>query len=216
MKDKWMILGTEFANCPCDHGCPCQFNSPSTHGHCAAISGIQIEEGYYNDTSLDGVKFVVLFKWPGEIPDGNGTSQLIIDEGANEKQREAIDRIAHGESTEPGATHFSVFASTVTETLDTLYAPIDLDIDVARRKAHIRIEGMVESTGSSLINPFTNEEDRRGIYNPGGFEYVYAEVGSASTKASTGLDLNFKDSYGHYCVLHMNQDGVIRDQKVPV
>ena len=32
MSDRWMLRGTQFANCNCDWGCPCQFNSPTTHG----------------------------------------------------------------------------------------------------------------------------------------------------------------------------------------
>ncbi|MCZ6674242.1 MAG: DUF1326 domain-containing protein, partial [Verrucomicrobia bacterium] len=136
MEDKWMIRATQFGNCPCSHGCPCQFNSPSTYGFCEAVVGIIIEEGYFNDTSLNGVKFSMLLKWPGEIADGNGKFQLIVDESANEDQREAINKIAKGESTAPGATHFWVFASTMSEVLDTIYAPIELSIDIEARRAH--------------------------------------------------------------------------------
>jgi len=38
-------------------------------------------------------------KWPGEIAEGNGRMQAIIDEGANAAQREALRKILHGEST---------------------------------------------------------------------------------------------------------------------
>jgi len=106
MSDKWMIRAKEFANCNCNYGCPCQFNSPSTHGCCEAIVSISIEEGYFNDTKLDGLNFVGIFKWPGEIVEGNGRSQIIIDERADKDQREAIRKIAHGESTAPGL-HYS-------------------------------------------------------------------------------------------------------------
>jgi hypothetical protein len=120
MSDKWMLRGKEFTNCNCAYGCPCQFNSPSTHGFCEAVASALIEEGYFNDTRLDGLSFCILLKWPGEIANGNGRSQLIIDERANEKQREAINKIAHGESTAPGATHYFVFYSTMSEVLETL------------------------------------------------------------------------------------------------
>jgi hypothetical protein len=55
MPDRWMIRGTQFANCNCAWGCPCQFNSPTTHGHCEAIEAGHIEEGDYNGTRLDGL-----------------------------------------------------------------------------------------------------------------------------------------------------------------
>ena len=210
VKDTWMIRGREFSNCNCAYGCPCQFNSPSTHGFCEAIGNIIIDEGSFNDTKLDGLCFVGIFKWPGEIAAGNGKSQIIIDERANAAQREAINKIAHGESTAPGATHFYVFNSVVTQQLDTLYAPISMEIDIAGRKARTAVKGVGESKGDPLINKFTGKEDRRGIYLPDGFEYTFAEVGSGSTNVKAGLELSLSSTYGQFCALHMNQDGVIR------
>jgi hypothetical protein len=208
-----MINAKEFSNCNCAYGCPCQFNSRSTHGFCEAIVSVLIEEGYFNNTKLDGLCFVGICQWPGEIADGNGRSQFIIDERANEKQREAIRKIAHGESTAPGATHFYVFNSTVSETLETLYASIMMEIDIDARCAHTRIEGLVESRGEPLINPFNGQEDRKGIYLPGGFEYTYAEIGSGSSRVTAGLQLGLSNTHGHFNLLHMNQDGVIRDKQ---
>jgi hypothetical protein len=215
MNDKWMIQAREYSNCNCAYGCPCQFNSRSTNGFCEAIANVLIEKGNFNDIKLDGLSFVGIFKWPGEIADGNGRSQLIIDERADKKQREAIRKIAHGESTAPGATHFYVFNSTVSEALETLYAPIDMKIDIEARQARIRIKGLVESRGEPLINPFSGKEDRKGIHIPGGFEYTYAEVASGNSRVTAGLQLGLSNTYGQFCMLHMNQDGVIRDQKLP-
>lgn len=215
MQDKWMIRAKEYSNCNCAYGCPCQFSSPSTHGFCEAIASIWIEEGHFNETKLDGLGFVGIFKWPGEIADGNGRSQFIIDERADQKQREAIGKIARGESTAPGATHFYVFNSVVSETLETIYAPIKMEIDIEARRAHTRIEGLVESKGEPLINPFSGQEDRKGIHLPGGFEYIYAEVGSGNSRVTAGLQLGLSNSFGMFCMLHMNQDGVIRDQELP-
>lgn len=214
MSDKWMIRAKEYSNCNCAHGCPCQFNSPATHGFCEAIGNVLIEEGYFNDTKLDGLKFVGIFKWPGQIADGNGRSQIIIEERATEKQRQALNKIAHGESTAPGTTHFSVFNSVVAETLPTLYAPIKMEIDIEARRAHIHINGLVECKGEPLINPFSGKEDRKGIYLPGGFEYTYAEVGNGSSRVTAGLQLGLTNTYGQFCYLHMNQDGVIHGKEL--
>ena len=213
MQDKWMIKAREFSNCNCAYGCPCQFNSPATHGFCEAIGCILIDEGYFNNIKLTGLKFVGIFKWPGQIADGNGQSQIIIDERADKKQREAIWKIAHGESTAPGATHFYVFNSVVTKRLETLYAPISMEINIEARRAHTTIEGLVECRGEPLINPFSGQEDRRGIYNPSGFEYTYAEVSSGTTRATAGLQLGLTNTYGQFCYLNMNQDGVIRGKQ---
>lgn len=210
MRDQWMIRGREFSNCNCAYGCPCQFNSPSTHGFCEAIASTIIEEGYFNDISLDGLCFVMLLKWPGEIADGSGEQQLIIDERASSEQREAIDKIAHGESTAPGATHYFIFNSTMSKVHDVLYAPIDLNIDIEARCGQVTIEGLVESVGKPLIDPFTGKEYRAAIHLPDGFEYTIAELGSADSRVTADIELALHDSYGQFNLIHMNQDGIIR------
>lgn len=212
MADQWMIRGSQFANCNCDFGCPCQFYAKTTHGFCEASNSVIIEEGHFNDISLDGLCFVLLVQWPGEVAEGNGRQQVIIDERANPEQREAIRKISHGESTAPGSTHFFIFNSTMSEVHEPLYAPIDISIDVEARRAHIEIEGLVKSTGSPLKNPFSGEEMKKGIHLPRGFEYTYAEVGSGNTKATSHIELDLNESHGHFNILHMNQDGVIHRQ----
>lgn len=210
MSDKWMIRGISYGNCNCAWGCPCQFGSPTTHGNCEAVLCGHIEEGHFNDTSLDGLNWALLVYWPGEIADGDGTEQVIIDERADNDQREALRKILHGESTTPGATHFFVYSSTMSTVLDTLYAPFDLSIDVEGRTADVKIDGLVRSTGRPIISSFTGEPVRSRIHLPGGFEYTYAEMGNASTTADAGIQLDLNDSYGQFNVLHMTQDGVVR------
>jgi len=210
MSDKWSIRGKEFSNCNCAYGCPCQFGSPTTYGNCEAMAAGVIEEGHFNKTRLDGLNWVMLLYWPGEIADGGGTQQAIIDERADAEQREALGKILHGESTAPGTTHFSVFNSTMSKVLETLYAPIELSIDVEARQAHVEIPGMVESTGSPIVDRFSGGEFRAGIGLPNGFEYTYAEMGSGTSKVSAGIKLDLSESYGQFNILHMNQDGVIR------
>jgi len=210
MNDQWMIRGSEFSNCNCAFGCPCQFNSPTTNGFCEAIGSAMIEEGNFNDISLDGLCFVMLLKWPGEVADGNGQQQLIIDERANPEQREALRKIAHGESTAPGTTHFYVYNSTMSKVHDTLYAPIEMSIDVEARHGHTKIEGLVESVGTPLVDPFSGEESKARIHLPNGFEYTYAEMGAGTSKITADIELDLTNSYGQFNILHMNQDGVIR------
>ena len=210
MADRWMIRGPGFTNCNCDWGCPCQFGAPTTHGHCEAVTCGHIEEGYFNDTKLDGLNWALTVYWPGEIAQGNGREQAIIDERADEQQREGLRKILHGESTAPGATHFFVFNSTMSEVLDTLYLPIELSIDIDGRTADLKIQDLVESTGRPIISPFNGEPVRSRINLPDGFEYTVAEMGNASTKARGAIELDLKDSYGAFNILHMTQDGVVR------
>jgi hypothetical protein len=168
-----------------------------------------IEEGSFNETKLDGLDWALLLYWPGEIAQGEGKEQAIIDERADPAQREALKKILHGEST-AGVTHFVVYNSTMSTVLDTLYAPIDVSIDVEGRTASVKIGDLVESVGAPIISAFDGSPVRSRINLPDGFEYTYAEMGNGSTKARAGIELDLADSYGQFNVLHMNQDGVIR------
>jgi hypothetical protein len=208
--DRWTLRGLEYTNCNCALGCPCQFNAPTTHGHCEAIAAGVIDEGHFNDTRLDGLRWGLLLQWPGEIAEGNGRMRTIIDERGSPAQREALRKILHGESTKPGATHFFVFRSTMSEVLDPLYAPIELSIDVPARRATLRVPGVVDSDGSPIVDPHSGHEHRVQIQLPNGFEYTVAEVGTGRTRARGGIELSLEGSHVHFNALHMNQDGVIR------
>jgi hypothetical protein len=210
MADRWMIRGLEYSNCNCNVGCPCQFNSPSTHGHCEAIAAGTIEEGSFNETRLDGLRWSLFAKWPGEIAEGKGRLRVVVDERADAKQRAALVKILQGESTKPGGTHFAVFRSTMSEVLDPLFAPIDLSIDMEARRARLRIPNLAESDGSPIVDPFSGNEHRARIELPNGFEFTRAEVGKGTTRVQGPIELRYEDSHAHINVLHVNQDGVIR------
>src|SRR5438067_5270623 len=80
---KWDVKATEFANCNCSYGCPCQFNALPTHGNCRAVAGYQIHQGHFGNVRLDGLRAVALWAFPGPVHQGNGTMQLVIDERAD-------------------------------------------------------------------------------------------------------------------------------------
>ena len=210
MSDTWELHGTAFSNCNCDWGCPCQFNSLSTHGHCQFTSGGYIEKGYFNDISLADLHWAIIGAWPGEIAEGNGRQQAIIDEKATHAQREALRKILYGESTEPGTTHFSVFASMCSELLEPLYLPIDFAINIAERTGYIKVPGVMEVTSNPIIDEFSGEPFHAAISRPkGSFEYTYAEIGSASSKVTGEIALELNNSYGQFNELHFNQNGII-------
>src|SRR5215468_5659233 len=96
------IKAREFVNCNCSYGCPCQFNGLPSYGNCEAVSAMQIDEGIHGNTRLDGLRFVGIFRWPGAIHEGKGEAAVVIDERANEAQRNAFLRILTGQDTEAG------------------------------------------------------------------------------------------------------------------
>jgi hypothetical protein len=173
------------------------------------LSG-EIEEGHFNDVTLDGLQWVLLLKWPGEIKDGGGMVQAIIEARATPEQGEALTKILYGQSTAPFGTHFFGYNAMADTVLDPIYRPIDMSINIEGRLAHTKIDGIVESEGRPSIHPVNGSEVRSRIHLPNGFEYTYAEMATGVSTVTGAIELDFNGSYGQFNILHMNQDGVVR------
>ena len=209
----WEFKGRELVNCSCEYGCNCQFNGLPDKGHCQAVAGIQIDEGHHGDTRLDGLKIAAIFKWPGAIHEGNGEAIAFVDKRADEAQRGALLRIMTGQDTDPFATMFAVYASTVTKMNEPVFIDIDFEVDVDGRRGRLSIPGYVEMSGEPIRNKVTGEEARAQIVLPAGFEYEVADIGSASSRTTGGpMQVDFKDSYGQFAHLHLNSHGVVRSR----
>lgn len=204
----WEIRAREMANCNCAPGCPCQFNSRPTSGDCRAVVGIEIDTGRFGETRLDGARVILIASWPGAIHEGHGTAQIIVDQTCSQDQRSALLRILGGEETAPGATVFNVFASTMETVHDPIYLPVELDIDVERRRGTVRVEGIVQSEGSPIVNPVTGQEHRARIDLPHGFEYRIAEVARGTSRVMGSLAFEHTDGHAHFAHLHLTGQGV--------
>jgi len=208
---EWELKGRELANCTCDYGCNCQFGGLPDKGHCHASFGLIIDEGHHGDTDLGGLRIGAIFKWPGPIHEGHGECVAFVDERADDAQRNALLTIMTGGDTDPMATMFAVFASTVETMHEPQFVPMDLAIDVEGRKARIRIGDLIEVDGEPIKSPVDGREVRALIYLPDGFEYEYADIGSASTRARGPVPLELKSSYGQFANVHLDSHGVVRN-----
>jgi hypothetical protein len=206
----WEIRGTELINCSCSYGCPCQFNALPTRGFCEAIGAISIEQGHYGNVRLDGLRIGVVFKWPGPIHEGHGKCQPAVDAKATAEQREALLKIMSGQDTDPFATMFAVYATTVDKVYDPIFTDIAYDVDVDRRRAEVRVAGLFDMHAEPIRNPVTGDEHRVRIDLPHGFEYELAEVGAGTSRSQGALEVDLKDSYAQFARLHMNGQGLIR------
>lgn len=206
----WEIKAKEFANCNCAYGCPCQFNALPTNGNCEAVVAMEIERGHYGDIKLDGLRMGGIFQWPGAVHEGHGKCQPFVDVRADEKQREALLKIMSGQDTEPMATMFAVYFSTLEKVYDPIFAPIEFEVDVDGRKGRYVVPGLVEARGEPIKNPVTGAEHRVRIELPHGFEYELAEIGSGTSKTRGHIRLDLNSSYGQFAYLHLNNQGVVR------
>ena len=205
----WEIQGTELMNCNCSYGCPCQFNALPTHGHCAAM-------GRSRSTAATTATWCSTASGSRSCssgrgrPRGRGRCQPIVDERASPAQREAVLKIMTGQDTDPFATMFSVYASTLEQAFDPIFARIDFDVDVDARRGRIHVDGVFDLAGDPILNPVSGAEHRARIDLPHGFEYELAEIGSGTSRSQGHIPLTLDGSYAQFARLHLNNHGVVR------
>lgn len=205
----WRIQGIDISTCNCAWGCPCQFMSLPTQGHCQAAVAIRVDHGHFGDTPLDGLAFGGLFKWPGPIHEGNGEVQPIVDERASDAQRAALLKIMSGEETEAGATIFNVFAATYARVHPPLFAAIEVACDPDARDARVVVPGVLELQVEPIRNPVTGEPVRVRIDMPAGFEFDQAEAASSRVRTlEAPFPLAWESRHAHLAHIDMSGAGV--------
>lgn len=206
----WRMQGVEFATCNCNWGCPCQFSALPSHGKCEAVVAMRIERGHHNQVSLDGLCWAGTFAWPKAIHQGNGRCQVFIEDKATAEQRAALLRILAGEDTEPGATVFSVFASTISEMHEPQFVPITFSVDVDKREAQVNISGVLEASGEPIRSPVDGAPQEVRLVLPKGFEFSEAQMGSGSFQTQGAIKIASQQGHGHFAHLHFTGQGVVR------
>ncbi len=204
----WEIRGAKISACNCNYGCPCQFNAPPTHGRCEGVDVLEIEEGHFGDISLDGLRVGMLAGWPGEIHEGDGVGQVIIDERADEAQREALYKIVSGEEQEP-TTAFSIYASTMHEDYAALYKPIEMRSDLEARTAAVFIPGVVEIEVQPIRDAVTGEPHHARVVLPHGFEFNEAELANASFTALGEFTFDYKERSAIFSRFAYGPQGIV-------
>lgn len=207
----WELEGVEIVTCNCDWGCPCQFNARPTQGNCHASAAFAIEKGRFGDTPLDGIRFVVLFAFPGAIHEGHGQAALIVDERADEAQRAAVHAIFRGEETDPGAIIFNVFSNVVETYHEPMRGRIEFAADIARREGRFSVAGLVAAEVAPIRNPVTGEPHQARVTLPHGFEYHEAEFASSEvrTDASAPIALAWSGRHAHFARLRWTRHGPV-------
>jgi hypothetical protein len=203
MKGEWL------KNCGCAYGCPCDFNALPTRGSCQGMVAMRIEEGHFDDTDLSGLTFAVMVDFPGALHLGNGTAQAVIDERANPKQREALLTIVSGKEQAEG-TLFHIFSLITSNVLEPLFKPIEFTFDLDKRRASLRIPGVLETQSEPIKNPVTGAEHRIRVVMPEGFEHHEGEVASArSLKANGQINYSFENSHSTLAHVEHTPAGVV-------
>ena len=204
----WMIKGPKIASCSCDYGCPCEFNAPPTRAPCEGLECMHIEEGYFADVRLDGLRVASAYRWPGAVHLGGGVAQGFIDERADKAQRRALLTILSGGEQAPD-TVFNIYGSTIDTEYDPIFTPIEFACDMEKRVAKFTVPGILEMSTEPIRNPVTGKKHRARIQLPEGFEFRQAEMASGSFKGMGEIKYQHQSRYGALFHVAYGPDGII-------
>jgi hypothetical protein len=170
----WNLKGQVVIACNCDYGCPCNFNARPTTGKCEGGWTWHVAEGECEGVPLGGLNFSVYANWPAAIHDGNGEAVILVDERADDAQREAIATLVRGEVGGP----WGVLAWT----WPTVHGPMPVkyDADFAGLDTRLRAGDVLELQLGPIRNPVTGVEARPGVVLPQGIIVKEAELGASS------------------------------------
>lgn len=197
-KVKWALEADYLQACNCDYGCPCEFEAPPTAGYCDGIGAWRINRGHYGDVSLDGLGLGELLHSPGPLHEGNCTIAWLIDEKANEQQREALVKIAGGEA---GGIPFEILAQLTSKAPEPQFVPFEFNIN--GKESSVKMGDVGAIALESIRNPVTGDPEDIRIEHGTGFIFKGADAVSAKEcRASFGeLTFSYPDKCGYVTLI---------------
>jgi hypothetical protein len=176
---KWKTSGDFFDVCSCNIPCPCTFAQTPTYGDCETVLAYHIKNGYYGETSLDGLNVLALSYFKGNIGAGETKSSIasFVDERANRQQREALQMIFTGKA----GGFMAEFAKLIEDVRAMNFAPIKFEIADDLSYWSAEIPEKVIAKAEALGGPMTPTGKRVQTLNPPG-----SEVGPSGTVATGG------------------------------
>lgn len=210
----WKLEAKRLTSCSCDYGCPCEFNGRPTRNPCEGVEAFEIVEGHFGDVPLDGLRLAGIFHWPGAVHEGDGSYIPVIDERADEAQRDALLRIMSGEEQEP-TTMFNIYGSTLEHEYDPVFAPIEFEWNIDERTGRVKVPGVLESNLEPIRNPVTGKEHHAAIKLPAGFEFREAEAVSSTFRSEREVGGEYNQVYGFLTYAGYGPYGVIEELCYP-
>ena len=98
----WRISGTYLEACNCEVICPCRRidgkpGGRSSYGECSGALSWRIETGRAGDTDLSGLQVVLANRYHDDEAGSPWTYFIYLDERADERQRQALEKIYTGQ-----------------------------------------------------------------------------------------------------------------------
>jgi hypothetical protein len=204
---QWYWKGRYVEYCSCSTGCPCENMAPPSEGHCDGVIALQIDEGHYGDVNLDGVIVAATYYFPRAMHHGGGHMQPILRPETTEEQRDAIFAVMSGDG-QPDGSMFKIFSIVVETIHDPIFAPIEFDWDVAKRKARIHVPDVVTAESVPIRNPVTDEEVQIRTVLPDGWVFYEAEVASGSAKSTSEIKFDYSQRHSSIANFAFDNNGM--------
>src|SRR3989338_4891601 len=184
---EWRMKGDYLKNCNCSAPCSCDITGiPSPHKECEGMIGMRINEGEFDGIKLNGLHWVVLYHWPGPLHEGNGTVQAVIDEKADEDQRNALLQILSGQAGNPW---FEFLASTITK---------------------VKVDGVVETETAPLRLPNIDMKQKYIVKLPEGMEYKEFDLAFSTVLKGTGnIKFDLKHTHSSLATVEQTNQGLV-------
>jgi hypothetical protein len=194
---EWKLDGHVILACNCDFGCPCNFNGLPTPGKCEGNWNWYIESGRFGDISLDGLTIGVAVNWPGAIHEGNGDAIVVLDERANEAQRDALMKLVSGQVGGP----WKIISTTISKVNGPEFARFEVKVDGFRSSVHAG--DFLTLVMEPVRNKTTGAEVHPRAILPEGFVFKDAELGASSTfKVSGPVSFDHSGRYAAAAEFH--------------
>ena len=187
---EWALKGTVLIACNCDYGCPCNFNALPSHGACEGGWTWHVEDGAFDGVRLDDLNFSVYVKWPGAIHHGDGEAVLLVDERADDAQRQAIETLMGGDVGGP----WGILAWTWPTVHGPFPAAYDLALDGIRSR--LRVGEVVDLELEPVTNPVTGAEVTPAALLPQGIITKHADLARSKVfRIADGIALDHSGQY---------------------
>jgi hypothetical protein len=190
---QWKASGDFFDVCKCNIPCPCTFAQAPTYGDCEGVLAFHVKNGYYGETSLDGLNVLALSYFKGNIWEGNTKASIasFVDERADQQQREALQMIFSGKA----GGFMAEFAKLIGDDRGVNFAQIRFEVADDLSYWSAEIPGKVVAKAEALSGPMTPTGKRVQTLNPPGSEVgpgTVATWGSAVADEVNAPEVRFE------------------------
>jgi hypothetical protein len=179
----WSLSGTYLEACNCEAICPCRRvggrqGGRSTYGICLGALSWQIVDGHAGDTDLGGTRVVIVCRYSDDEPGSPWDFVLYLDDGADDRQRAALEDIYTGKA---GGTALKQFPWAFKPSRPAGVRVAAIEIDHTPRKGWFRVG---EDVTVRVAEPVADQEPVTCVI-PGHHESGQ-EVYVDELRASTG------------------------------